>query len=274
MTKLDNQVKKLTKLTQDIRCELLSMCYKTGSSHIGSSFSIAEILVTLYFHTLNVSPETSRSISRDRFILSKGHGCPALYATLNRKGFITQEVMQGFARNDGTLEHHPTINLDYGIECSTGSLGHGLSVAAGMALAGKYDGIRGRIFVLLSDGETNEGTTWEAAMFAAHHKLDNLITIIDYNKMQALGRTQEIVDLEPYKDKWRSFGLEVKQVDGHDIKNLIEVFEKLPFTKERPSVVIAHTVKGKGVCFMEDELLWHYRCPDPNEYEKAICELS
>ena len=274
MAKLQRQVKKLSKLAQEIRRELISMCYKTGSSHIGSSFSIVEILVTLYFHTLNVSPETSRSIRRDRFILSKGHGCPALYATLCRRGFISEEVLEGFARNGGTLEQHPSRNLDWGIEASTGSLGHGLSVATGMALANKCDGLDSKVWVLLSDGETNEGSTWEAAMFAAQHKLDNLIAIVDYNKMQALGKTHEILDLEPFSDKWSSFGWETNEVDGHDIKNLIQVTEKVPFGLGHPSAIIAHTTKGKGVCFMEDQLLWHYRCPDPDEYEQAICELS
>ena len=183
-------------------------------------------------------------------------------------------MLEGFSKSGGTLEQHPTRNIDWGIELSTGSLGHGLSVATGMALANKYDGLDSKVWVLLSDGETNEGSTWEAAMFAAQHKLDNLIAIVDYNKMQALGKTHEIIDLEPFSAKWSSFGWETNEVDGHDIKSLIEVTETVPFNRERPSAIIAHTTKGKGVCFMEDQLLWHYRCPDSEEYEKAICELS
>ena len=274
MAEVEGQVKKLTKLAQEIRCELLSMCYKSGSSHIGSSFSITEILVALYFSLLKVSPETSRSKNRDRFILSKGHGCAAFYATLYRKGFISQEVLGGFAKNGGTLEQHPKRNLDWGIELSTGSLGHGLSVATGMALANKYDGLDSKVWVLLSDGETNEGSTWEAAMLAAQHKLDNLIAIIDYNKMQALGKTKEIINLEPFQDKWNSFGWKAEEIDGHSIQQLMDKFQKVPLSSGRPTCIIAHTIKGKGVCFMEDNLLWHYRCPDSEEYEKAICELN
>jgi transketolase len=264
----------LTDLAKAIRRDILNLCFKTGSSHIGSSFSIVEILTALYFKSLNISPETAMSPERDRFILSKGHGCPALYAALHHRGFIGQDVLEGFARDGGTLEQHPTRKLEWGIECSTGSLGHGLSVGAGVALAAKHDKRDSRVFVLLSDGETNEGSTWEAAMFAAQHRLDNLVAVIDYNKMQALGTTEEVIRLDPYAEKWESFGWSTVQVNGHDIGKLTDAFDRVPFLPGKPSCVIAHTVKGKGVCFMENDLLWHYRCPDPEEFEKAICELD
>ena len=261
-------------LAKTIRRDILNLCFKTGSSHIGSSFSIVEILTALYFKSMNISPENAESPDRDRFILSKGHGCPALYVALHHRGFIDAAAMEGFARDGGTLEQHPTRNLRWGIECSTGSLGHGLSIGAGMSLAGKRDKRDSRVFVLLSDGETNEGSTWEAAMLAAQHKLDNLVAIVDYNKMQALGKTEEVIHLEPYAAKWESFGWSTIQVDGHNIQDLTAAFGKVPFCRGKPSCVIAHTVKGRGVCFMEGELLWHYRCPDQEEFEKAICELD
>ena len=176
--------------------------------------------------------------------------------------------------NSGTLEQHPSRDLNRGIEVSTGSLGHGLSIGTGMAKAAKHDNNPYRVFVLLSDGETQSGFVWEAAMFATHHRLDNLIAIVDYNKIQALGRVKEVIDLEPYSHKWRSFGWEVKEVDGHDFTQLLSVLKNVPLKQGRPSAIIAHTVKGKGVSFMENKLLWHYRCPDEEEYLKAIKELE
>ena len=267
-------VKKLKNIAKDMRLNILNMIYKAKAPHIGSSFSIVEILVALYFKYLRVSSDDSQNKNRDRFILSKGHGCPALYAVLFRKGFLRKEDIEGFAKNGGTLEEHPTRDVAKGIEVSTGSLGHGLSLGAGMAKAAKYDNSSYRIFVLLSDGETESGFVWEAALFSGHQHLDNLIAIIDYNKIQALGRVKEVLDLEPYCDKWRSFGWEVKEVDGHDFSQLFSTFDSLPFKDGKPSVVIAHTIKGKGVSFMENQLLWHYRCPDENEYLKALKEIT
>ncbi len=260
-------------MCRTIRREILDICYRTRSGHIGASFSIVEILVVLYFHTIRGLQGKGDTRDKDRVVLSKGHGCPALYATLYHRGMISNQILSGFATDRGTLEQHPSRNPEWGIEVSSGSLGHGLSVAAGIALGDKRDGLRNRVFVILSDGELNEGSTWEAAMFAPHHGLDNLVCIVDYNKMQALGKTHEIIDLEPLAEKWKSFGWAVMDVDGHNTDELIKTFGQVPFNSEKPSCLIAHTVKGKGVCFMENELLWHYRCPDSEEYEKAICEL-
>lgn len=267
------EIHKYTEISKEIRKNILEMVYRARAPHIGSSFSIVEILVALYFKYLRVSPDRPKDENRDRFILSKGHGCPALYAVLARRGFLDTDAIKGFGCNGGTLEEHPTCDTTKGIEVTTGSLGHGLSIGAGMALAAKYDKNPSRIFVLMSDGETQSGFIWEAAMFAAQHKLDNLIAIVDYNKIQALGRVKEVIDLEPYGDKWRSFGWEVKEIDGHDFMQIFSAFGCIPFKKNRPSVIIAHTVKGKGVSFMEDNLLWHYRSPDENEYKKALKEL-
>ncbi len=261
-------------IAKKTRKEILNMIYRTKSPHIGSSFSIVEILVALYFKILSVSPKSPEAENRDRFILSKGHGCPALYAVLSLKGFISQSCINGFAVNGGTLEHHPTRDMKRGIEVSTGSLGHGLSIGTGMAISAKYDKSSYRIFALLSDGEMNEGDVWEAAMFASHHKLDNLVGIIDYNKIQALGRINEVINLEPLAQKWSAFGWEVREIDGHNFKEIISTLENIPYGQGKPIVLIAHTVKGKGVSFMENKLLWHYRCPNKEEYTKALKELS
>ena len=261
-------------IAREIRRDVLNMIYEAKAPHIGSSFSIVEILVALYFRCLSVSPDRAQDEDRDVFILSKGHGCPALYSTLARRGFFSPHVLDGFGVNGGTLELHPTRDVEGGIEVSTGSLGHGLSIGAGMALAAKFDKSKRRVFALLSDGELNEGSVWEAAMFASHHKLDNLVAIVDYNKIQALGRTQAVVSLEPLAGKWRSFGWEVEEIDGHNFEQIISTLERLPFQQQKPSAIIAHTIKGKGVSFMENQLLWHYRCPDETEYTRALQELS
>jgi len=275
MSKLnDGQIKGYRELAKEIRRDVLNMLHKAKAPHIGSSFSTIEILVALYFRCLSVSPGNIEDCNRDIFILSKGHACPALYCVLARRGFISQSVLDGFGINGGTLEFHPTRNNNMGIEVSTGSLGHGLSVGAGMALAAKLDKTKRRVFVLLGDGELNEGAIWEAVMFSAHHNLDNVIAIIDYNKIQAMGKTQAILDLEPLAAKWHAFGWEVAEIDGHDFRQIINNLETIPFKDGKPSVLIAHTIKGKGVSFMENELLWHYRCPDEAEYARALQELS
>lgn len=263
----------LSRLAGEIRRDVLDLIFRSASPHIGSCYSIVEILVALYWRSLNIGGATAVEC-RDRFILSKGHGCPALYAVLRRKGLMPKEALERYAVNGGMLEQHPTRNVEWGIEVSTGSLGHGLSIGVGMALAAKCDHGRHRVFVLLSDGETNEGSVWEAAMLSGHHGLDNLVAIVDYNKMQALGPTAQVMDLEPVGSKWRAFGWEVEEVDGHDLQSLAETLGRAPFKRGRPSAVIAHTIKGKGVSFMENNVLWHYRCPDEREYEAALAEIG
>ncbi len=257
-----------------IRRDILDLVYRTASPHVGSSFSCVEILISLYFQVLNgVSPDNPGG-EQDRFILSKGHACPALYAVLAETGRITADDLAGFARNGGCLEQHPVRDIRRGIDLSTGSLGHGLSVGAGMALAAKHDGSPSRTFVLMGDGEMNEGSVWEAAMFAAQHGLDNLIAVVDFNGMQALGFVKDILDLGPFAGKWESFGWAVTEVDGHDVAALTAVFNEVPSVPGKPHVIVANTTKGKGVSFMENELLWHYRTPDENEYRAALKELD
>jgi transketolase len=243
------------------------------SGHIGSSLSCVDLLVALYFDYLRVSPDAAESPNRDRFIMSKGHACAAFYAVLCRKGFFDRSVLESYAKNDGFLGHHPHRCLKWGIEASTGSLGHGLSLGAGMAFSAIRSSSHWRTVVMLSDGEINEGTVWEAALFAGHNQLSNLIAIVDCNKIQALGSTREIAAFDDLKSVWSGFGWNVKSVDGHNIKNVLDSLSGFSNSR-KPSVLIAETIKGKGVSFMEDQLLWHYRCPDPGEYERAIEEVK
>lgn len=267
-------IKKFTKIATDIRKKIVKMHANSQSPHIASALSCVDILVALYFSTLKICPKKPNDKSRDRFILSKGHACSALYAVLVKKGFFFERLLKEYCIDGEKLPGHSTKGCVPGVEVSTGSLGHGLSLGVGMAIAGKYDKLDYRVFVLLSDGECNEGSVWEATMFAAHHKLDNLIAIIDYNKLQAFGRTNEVVNLEPLAEKWRVFGWAVKEIGGHNFGQLIKTFRSIPFRKNKPSLIIAHTVKGKGVSFIEDRLEWHYKSPTPEEYERAVRELD
>ena len=263
----------IERLAKKIRIHATRMIHTAKSSHLGSNLSMAEIMAVLYAKILRISPDTIAEPNRDRLVLSKGHAAAGYYAVLAECGFFPKEWLNSFYVNGARLAGHATRGIP-GIEVSSGSLGHGLSIAAGMALAGKRDNASYRVFAVLSDGECDAGSTWEAAMFSAHHNLHNLVAIIDYNKIQALGHTKNIVDLEPFKDKWEAFGWAVREIDGHDIGQITSTLENIPFEANRPSCVIAHTIKGKGVSFMEDDVLWHYRNPQGDEYEKALKELG
>jgi transketolase len=264
----------LVDLSLRLRRQTLQMVNRAKSSHVGTNFSMIELLAVLYGKALNVDPQRPDWSDRDRFILSKGHGCAALYAVLAERGFFPGEWLETFYQNGSRLAGHATHANVPGIEISTGSLGHGLSVSTGMALAAKRDGKAHRVFCLLSDGECDEGSNWEPILFAPQHKLDNLIAIVDYNKIQSLGTTKEIMDLEPFADKWRAFGWSVQEIDGHDLPQIEEALSSVPFQTGKPSCIIAHTVKGKGVSFMEDKILWHYRTPQGEEYAAACAELE
>jgi transketolase len=261
-------------VAQRIRRHVLRMVNTARSSHIGTAYSMADLLAVLYGSVLNIDPTQPDWPDRDRFILSKGHGCTALYASLAERGFFPLDWLETFYQNGSPLVGHTTHSHVPGVEVSTGSLGHGLSIASGMALAAQRDNRKHRVFVILSDGECDEGSTWEALLFAGHQKLDNLVAIVDYNKIQSLGRVEDVLDLEPMADKWRAARWAVREIDGHDITQIQDVFASLPFEPGKPNCVIAHTVKGKGVSFMENDLLWHYRSPDPDEYAKAMQELG
>lgn len=261
-------------LAKQIRREIVSMHAVSRNSHVGSSLSVVDILVALYFSAMKINVNNCEDRKRDRLLLSKGHASSALYAVLAKRGFFPKKLLNDYCVDRGKLPGHATINCVPGVEVSTGSLGHGLSIGAGLALAAKHDKNKSRVFVILSDGECQEGSVWEAAMFASQHKLDNLISIIDYNKLQGFGKTKDIVGLEPFGKKWAAFGWQVKEVDGHDMAKIIKILESVPFVVKKPSVIIAHTIKGKGVSFMEDSLAWHYKSPGPDELKIALRELA
>lgn len=236
-----------------------------GRGHIGSSMSLVEILRVLYDDVLRYRADDPAWSGRDRFILSKGHGCLAQYVMLADKGFIAVETLDTFCRRDSILGGHPEHGKIPGVEASTGALGHGLSVGVGMALAARMQGRDSRVFVVTGDGEINEGSVWEAALCAGKHKLTNLTVVVDYNKVQSAGPTIEIQDLEPLLDKWRAFGFAATEVDGHDVGALRDVFARLPFAPDRPNAVICHTVKGKGLPFAENDANWHHKAKVPPE---------
>jgi transketolase len=261
-------------LARRIRTHVVNMTSRGGSSHVGSALSIADILAVLYGTVLQVNPQNPQEASRDRFILSKGHAGAAVYAALAETGFFPVERLQTHYQDGSDLSGHVSHKGIPGVELSTGSLGHGLSVGAGMAYAGKLRNASHRVFVLLSDGECDEGSNWEAILFAAHHQLDNLVAIIDYNKIQSLAPVEKTLRLEPFADKWRSFGWSVAEVEGHDHAELQHAFAQTPTQSGKPSCVLAHTIKGKGVSFMENTVLWHYRTARGEELSAALRELE
>ena len=264
----------LRQLARRIRIHSLRMTHRAKSSHVASSMSMAEILAVLYGRILRVSPETVDNADRDRLVLSKGHACAGLYAVLAECGFFPLEWLESFYLDGARLPGHATADGIPGVEVSTGALGHGLPIACGTALVGKRDNRPFRVVALLSDGECDEGSNWEAILFAPQHRLDNLVVIVDYNKIQSLGNVKDILDLEPFAAKWRSCRWAVREVDGHDVDALTAALSGIPFEPGKPSCLIAHTVKGKGVSFMEDNLLWHYRSPQGEEYRRALAELE
>lgn len=257
-----------------IRSHVLRMTHRARSSHVGSCLSIADLLAVLYGRVLRLDPHWPDWSERDRFLLSKGHAAAALYAVLAERGFFPAGWLETYCQDDSRLAGHITHYGVPGVEVSTGSLGHGLPIGCGMALAGKREGRPYRVFVLLSDGECDEGSTWEAALFAPHHRLDNLVAIVDYNKIQSLGTVKEVLDLDPLGDKWRAFGWSVREIDGHDYEQIDDALLSVPFEAGRPSCIIAHTVKGKGVSFMENQLAWHYKSPSAEELGQALAELG
>ena len=248
----------LDERSRHLRRQIVRVLEGGGRGHIGTSLSLVEMLRVLFDSVLRYDAKNPKWPGRDRFILSKGHGCITLYVLLQEKGFFPEEELGKFCRFDGILGGHPDPKVP-GIEVSTGSLGHGLPIAVGMSVAAKRRGDPHRVIAVLGDGECNEGSVWEAAMSAAKHRLDNLTVIVDYNKHQSYGSTYEVLDLEPFADKWKAFGFATREVDGHDVGALEKLFAGLPFEKGRPSAVICHTVKGKGVAFAEGDMKWHHK---------------
>jgi transketolase len=234
---------------------------------------MADLLAVIYAAVLRIDPRAPTEPTRDRFILSKGHGAAILYAVLAERGFFPPAWLDSYTEAGSTLLAHASHHVP-GVELSTGSLGHGLPVGCGFALAAKRERGSQRTYVLLSDGELDEGSTWEAVLFAAHHELDNLVAIVDYNKIQSLGRVEEVLTLEPLADKWRAFGWQVIELDGHDHARILAAFQSASASRGRPVVLLAHTVKGKGVRYMEDQLAWHYRSPTAEQLEQGLRELD
>lgn len=258
---------------QQIRRHILNMVFKASAAHVGSSFSIVEILAVLYFSILKIDPQNPREPNRDIFVLSKGHAVAALYATLAERGFFDKTELNKFCQDGSKIAGHVIKDSFPGIEVTAGSLGHGLAITNGLALANKNN--ERKFFCLLGDGECNEGAVWEAAMFGAQHDLSKLVAIVDVNNQQGLGETEKIINNSRLSSRWAAFGWEVKEADGHNIKELAAVFDYFINKKNKsPSVLLAHTIKGKGVSFMENNIAWHYKNPNAEEYRLALNELS
>lgn len=265
--------KELKQRSNQYRQRILKYIVGANAGHTGGSLSCTDILNVLYNHTLNVSPENFSSPDRDRYIQSKGHCVEALFVVLADKGFFPEEDLNTLCKYKSHYIGHPTKKIN-GVEQNTGALGHGLPIAVGTALAAKMDEKDFKVFTLMGDGELPEGSNWEAALTASHYKLDNLCAIIDKNSLQITGPTKDVCNTDPISDKFISFGWAVKEVDGNDIGALTEAFDSLPFEAGKPSLVIAHTVKGKGVSFMENQLSWHHGVPNKEQYAEAIEELT
>jgi len=261
----------LQQIAREVRAKVVRMAHTGKTPHVGSALSCVDLLVALYFHRMQVDPANPNDANRDRFILSKGHGCMALYAVLAQRGFFPERELSQYALDGGHLPEHPGPGCVPGIELATGSLGHGLSVGAGLAMASKMSGMDYRTFVLLSDGECEEGSIWEAALFAPARDLERLTVIVDYNKLSAMGPTAQRVG--PLAKKWEAFGWRTVEVDGHDMRAITGAL-RASTSNGRPLAVVAHTVKGKGVSFMEDNLEWHYRPPTAADLERALTELE
>ena len=265
---------RLQEIARQVRLDIVEMLYRSGSGHLGGSLSATDILVALFFAEMRVRPDDACWPHRDRFILSKGHGAPALYAVLSRLGYFPREELATLRQFGSILQGHPDSGCTPGVEIPTGSLGQGLSIANGLALASRLNGWDSRIFVLMGDGEIQEGQIWEAAMSAAHYGLDNLMAIVDRNRLQIDGRTADVMGLEPLPEKWRAFGWHTLEVDGHNIPQLLEALQACRGVTGRPSVIIAQTVKGKGVSVFEDKAKYHGVTPNEEEYRQALQELG
>ena len=267
----EDKRKELEEMAKKIRVDIVEMLCESGSGHPGGSLSLADIFSYLYFSgIMNIDPKNPDKKDRDRIVLSKGHACPVWYAALAEKGYFDKSHLKTLRKYGSMLQGHPDMNKTPGVDMTTGSLGQGLSCAVGMALGAKLDKLRCRIFAIVGDGECDEGQIWEAAMSASHYKLDNLITILDRNSLQIDGYTKDIMNNEPMIDKWKSFGWEVIEINGHNLDEIESSIEKALNIKNKPVCIVANTIKGKGVSFMEGECGWHGKAPSEEEKEKAI----
>jgi len=272
---LEAQVPDLEQMARLVRARVIENSHKTQTPHLGSCLSCVDILVAAYFAVLKIDPEKPTDENRDRFILSKGHAAPALFQVLAQRGYFPVSMLDTYGEDGGIFaEHPPTPSHLAGIEAATGSLGHGFPMGLGMALAARIRGMDYKVLALVSDGECNEGSVWEAAMLAASQRMENLAVVVDFNKWQATGRSESIMALNPFVDKWRAFGWSASEIDGHDMGELVRRLRNLPDGSGKPVAIVAHTVKGKGVSFMEDDNNWHYRIPNESEVRMAKQELG
>ena len=264
----------LKEKAKDIRIDIIRQVHAAASGHPGGSLSAADILTYLFFHEMNIDPADPEKADRDKFVLSKGHAAPALYAALAEKGFFPKEELLNLRKIGCILQGHPDKKKIPGVDMSTGSLGQGISVATGMALANKMDGNPGRVYSVLGDGELQEGLVWEAAMAASHHGLDNFTIFVDWNGLQIDGKNEDVITVTPIDEKFASFGWDVTVIDGHDFEEIAAAVEKAKKTEGKPQAIIAKTVKGKGVSFMEDQAGWHGKAPNDEQAKQAVEELG
>ena len=266
--------KGLKEIARNIRKDIVSMIHTSKSGHPGGSLSAVEILTALYFDEMNIDINDCKMEDRDRFVLSKGHAAPVLYATLANKGYFDKEELNGLRKINRMLQGHPDMKGTPGVEMSTGSLGQGFSVACGMAMASKLDNAPWRVYTLLGDGEVQEGIIWEAAMSAAHYKLDNMVAFLDYNGLQIDGKTEDVMNIGPIVDKFKAFGWNVIEIDGHDFDQIFAALDMAKETVGKPTIIIAKTIKGKGISFMENEAMWHGTAPSDSDLERALLDLG
>jgi transketolase len=272
---MEKNITGLEQIAREMRARIIETSHKSQTPHLGSCLSTVEVLVAAYFEILRIDPKRPADPGRDRFILSKGHAAPALFQVLARRGYYAESMLDTYGEDGGVFaEHPPTPAHLPGIEAATGSLGHGFPMGLGMALAGRIQGLDYRVFALLSDGECNEGSTWEAAMLAGSQKVGNLMAIVDFNKWQATGRSEDIMGTQPLVEKWRAFGWIAHEIDGNDMGQVLHAMRSLPDASGKPVAVVAHTVKGKGVSFMENDNNWHYRIPTDQEVRASKLELG
>ncbi len=264
----------LKKISTDVRLGIIEAVYNAKSGHPGGALSSADVLTCLYFSELRIDPSDPKNPDRDRLVLSKGHSCPGLYSAMAHRGYFPVEDLKGFRHLGTAVQGHPDMKAIDGIDMSAGSLGQGFSCACGMALAGKIDNKDYRVYTIIGDGESQEGQIWEAIMFASHYKLDNLCLIIDNNGLQIDGAVKDVMNTMPYESKLSAFGWNVIEIDGHDIQQILSAFESAKGTKGKPTAIVAKTVKGKGVSFMENNVGWHGKAPNDDEYAQAMNELN
>lgn len=267
-------INELQKIAKEVRKDIVSMLTESGSGHPGGSLSAVEILTTLYFSEMNINNEDPHNMDRDRFVLSKGHAAPVLYSVLAERGFFNKEELMGLRKLGSMLQGHPNMNYVPGVDMSTGSLGQGISTAVGMAIAGKLDNKEYRVYSVLGDGELQEGQVWEAAMAAAQYRLDNLTAFVDYNSLQIDGKIQDVMSPDPIDGKFKAFGWHVINIDGHDFEAIINAINEAKNTKGKPTMIVAKTIKGKGVSFMEDEAGWHGSTPNKEQCDQALKEIG